>query len=90
MNPNNVQKLAQALRLCRSYVHVSDGPDRIEGVLEEIAIDLANQAVLAPGALTAEQLGTLSMRTPPPLHAYQDDRKLLLRGLVRVAKGEPI
>jgi hypothetical protein len=90
MNLRNVEKLAEALRGCRGYVKSGNGPERIEGALEEIAIDLARQAVLAPSALTAEELGTLSMRAPPPINPYQDDRKLLLQGLVRAAKGELI
>jgi hypothetical protein len=90
MNARNVQELSAAIRRCRGYVRVTNGPDRIEAIVEQLALDLASQAILAPTALTAEQLGTLSMRAPPPINAYQDDRKLLLRGLIRAAKGELI
>lgn len=90
MNARNVRELAEALRRCRGYVPGTNGPDRIEALVEQVALDLASQAVLAPTALTAEQLATLSMRSPTPVNPYQDERKLLLRGLMRVAKGELI
>jgi hypothetical protein len=90
VNARNVRELAEALKRCRGHVPVTNGPDRIEAILRRLALDLASQAILAPSALTAEQLGTLSMRSPPPLNPYADDRKLLLQGLVRAAKGELI
>ena len=89
MNDRNVKKLVQALSACRGYVQTTGGLAQIEGSVQQIAHDLASQGVLVPSALTREQLGTLAMRTPPPINAIQDDREMLLRNLERAAKGEP-
>jgi hypothetical protein len=89
-NQKNIDELSQALAACHGLVQVTAGLPRIEATVQQLAADLAAQGIVAPQALTSQQIRDLrGLTTVPSELPYQKDEHMFVRDLERIARGDP-